>query len=124
MSSRDSMETLASGDPDTIIKILDGRSDTKRKELERKVKTTSQDGLFQKLGSQSFETTFNVKNVMCNFPVTLVTYEGKVPASGSEPEKAVPALTYMVFEPQIEWNKKERDVCQYKQKYFQQIDHK
>ena len=58
------------------------------------------------MGSQSFETTFNVKDQMCNFPVTLVTYEGKVPATGSEPEKAVPALTYMVFDPQIEWNKK------------------
>ena len=81
MSSRDAMETLAQGDPDVKIKALDGRSDTIRKELETKVKATKQDGLFQKLGNHFFETTFNVKNQMCNFPVTLVTYEGKVPAN-------------------------------------------
>ena len=89
MSSRDAMEPLAPGDPDAKIKALDGRSDAKRKELKRKVEATDQDGLFQNLGSHSFETTFNVKNQMCNFPVTLVTYEGKVPANGSETEKAV-----------------------------------
>ena len=105
-SSRDAMETLAPGDPDVKIKALDGRSDPIRKELEKKVKDTNQNGLFQKLGDQFFETTFNHKNQMCNFPVTLVKYEGKVPANGSETEKSVPALTYMVFEPQIKWNKK------------------
>ena len=102
MSSRDSMETLSVGDPDTEIGTLDGRSNTQREEFKKKVEKTNQDGLFKKLGNQSFETTFNVKNLMCNFPVTLVTYEGKVPAKGSEPEKAVPALTYTVFEPLIE----------------------
>ena len=100
------METLSVGDPDTEIGTLDGRSNTQREEFKKKVEKTNQDGLFKKLGNQSFKTTFNVKNVMCNFQVTLVTYEGKIPAKGSEPEKTVPALTYMVFEPQIEWNKK------------------
>ena len=83
MSSRDSMETLSVGDPDTAIGILDGRSNAKRAELKKKVEDTNQDGLFQKLGSQSFETVFNVKNTMCNFPVTLVTYEGKIKKKGS-----------------------------------------
>ena len=106
MSSRDFMETLPAGDPDTTIGILDGRSNAKRAALKKNVEDTNQDGLFQKLGSQSFEIVFNVKNTMCNFPVTLVTYEGKIPKKGSEPEKKVPASTYMVFEPQIEWNKK------------------
>ena len=57
-------------------------------------------------GGQFFETTFNSKNQMCNFPVTLVKYEGQIPAKGKEKEKDVPAATYMVFEPQIKWNKK------------------
>ena len=106
MSSRDSMETLPAGDPDTSIGTVDGRSDVKRAALKKNVEDTNQDGLYQQLGSQSFETVFNVKNTMCNFPVTLVTYEGKIKKKGSEPEKNVPPLTYMVFEPQIEWNKK------------------
>ena len=54
MSSRDSMETLASGDPDTIIKILDGRSDTKRKELERKVKYLSLQEYFHSIKMVKF----------------------------------------------------------------------
>ena len=65
MSSRDSMETLPAGDPDTTIEILDGRSNAKRADLKKKDEDTNQDGLFQKLGSQSFETVFNVKNTIC-----------------------------------------------------------
>ena len=106
MDPRDSMKTLPVGDPDTSIGTVDGRSDDKRAALKGLLEKTDQDGPYQQLGSQSFETVFNVKNTMCNFPVTLVTYEGKIKRSKNGPEQDVPPLTYMVFEPQIEWNKK------------------
>ena len=73
MDPRDSMETLPAGDPDTSIGTVDGRSDVKRAALKQNLEKIDQEGLYQQLGSQSFETVFNVKNTMCNFPVTLVT---------------------------------------------------
>ena len=42
----------------------------------------------------------------CNFPVSLVTYEGMIPKSKGVPEQKVPESTYMALEPQFEWNKK------------------
>ena len=106
--ARASIELLSKkkADKDLKLNAVGGREDNTRQALATAVKATSQYGKFQKLDGQFFETTFNHKNQMCNFPVTLVKYEGVVPASGSETEKLVPALTYMVFEPQIEWNKK------------------
>ena len=43
---------------------------------------------------------------MCNFPVTMVKYEGKIPKLGTEEPKEVPEDTYMFFEDQAIWNKK------------------
>ena len=77
-----------------------------RDRLKAELAKTDQEGPYQQLGVQCFETEFQSKNTMCNFPISLVTYEGKIPRSNSGPEQDVPSLTYMVFEPQFEWNRK------------------
>ena len=105
-SARDSMETVSKKDAGVKLVPLSGRSDPKRQALETAVRKTGQYGAFQELGGQFFETTFNHKAQMCNFPVTMVKYEGKIPKLGTEEPKAVPEDTYMIFEPQVVWNKK------------------
>ena len=105
-SARDSMETVSTDDAGVKLTALPGRSDDQRKKLEKDVRKTAQHGAFKELGGQFFETIFNSKNQMCNFPVTMVKYEGKIPKLGTEGPKAVPEDTYMIFEPQAVWNKK------------------
>ena len=103
-SARESMETVSADDAGVKLTALPGRSDPQRKQLEKDVRATDQHGPFQELGGQGgqfFEMSFNSKNQMCNFPVTMVKYEGKIPKIGTEKEKAVPEDTYMIFEPQI-----------------------
>ena len=106
MDPRDSMDTLAAGEPDTAIHTVGGRDNDKRKKLKLELEKTDQAGPYQQLGVQCFETEFQSKIKMCNFPVSLVTYEGKIPRSNGSPEQDVPPLTYMVFEPQFEWNRR------------------
>ena len=106
--ARTSMETLSKKDAgnDVKLNVILGRENTKRQALETAVRDTNQYGAFQELGGQFFETTFNKKAQMCNFPVTLVEYEGKIPKLGDKEPQDVPEDTYMFFEDQAEWNKK------------------
>ena len=67
--------------------------------------TTGQSGSYQLLDGQFFETEFK-SGMKCNFPVSLVTYEGKIPKSKGTAEQDVPASTYMALEPQFEWNRR------------------
>ena len=85
MDPRDSMETFAVGDPDTIIHKVGGRDNDKRKKLKLELEKTDQAGPYQQLEGQFFETEFQSKIKMCNFPVSLVTYEGKIPRSNGNP---------------------------------------
>ena len=99
-SARDSMETVSKKDAGVKLISLSGREDPKRQALETALRKTSQYGAFQELGGQFFETTFNKKAQMCNFPVTLVKYEVKIPKLGDKEPQDVPEDTYMFFEDQ------------------------
>ena len=70
--ARDSMETISKKDAGNNVKlnVILGRENTKRQALETAVRDTNQYGAFQELGGQFFETTFNSKAQMCNFPIT------------------------------------------------------
>ena len=95
---RDAMETYPVGEPDIKINKIGGRDNRKRKALQQELITTGQSGSYQLLDGQFFETEFK-SGMMCNFPVSLVTYEGKIPKSKGVAEQDVPASTYMVLEP-------------------------
>ena len=102
MDPRDSMETFPVGEPDIKINKVGGRDNVKRKKLKLELEKTNQAGPYQQLDGQFFETEFQSKTKMCNFPVSLVTYVGKVPKSNGNPEQDVPSSTYMAFEPQFQ----------------------
>ena len=102
----DAMETYPVGEPDIKINKVGGRDNVKRKKHKLELEKTDQAGPYQQLDGQFFETEFQTKTKMCNFPVSLVTYVGKIPKSGSNPEQDVPPSTYMVLEPQFEWNRR------------------
>ena len=106
MDPRDSMETFPVGEPDIKINKVGGRDNVKRKKLKLELEKTNQAGPYQQLDGQFFETEFQSKTKMCNFPVSLVTYVGKVPKSNGNPEQDVPASTYMALDPQFEWNRR------------------
>ena len=102
---RDAMETYPVGEPDIKINKVDGRDSTKRENLKKELEKTKQTGVYRLLDGQFFETTFK-SGLKCNFPVSLVTYAGKIPRSSGVEEQDVPPSTYMAMEPQFEWNKK------------------
>ena len=58
MDPRDSMDTLAVGEPDTVIHTVGGRDNDKRKKLKLELEKTDQAGPYQQLGVQCFETEF------------------------------------------------------------------
>ena len=62
-------------------------------------------GAFQNLKGHWFETTFKAVT-MCNFPVTMVKYKGKIPKVGATEAKDIPEETYIFIEKQAEWSKK------------------
>ena len=98
------METYSVGHPNILINKIGGRDSKKRKDLEKEVLATNQPGAFQLLDSQFFETEFK-SGTKCNFPVSLVTYEASITNSKGVEEQKVEKATYMILEPQFEWNK-------------------
>ena len=79
------METYSVGHPNILINKIGGRDSKKRKALEQELITTGQSGAYQLLDGQFFETEFK-SGMKCNFPVSLVTYEGMIPKSKGVPE--------------------------------------
>ena len=76
--ARVSMELIGVNDGPCKLTAIGGRSDTERQDITAAVKATNQMGAFHNLKGQWFETTFKAVT-MCNFPVTMVTYKGKIP---------------------------------------------
>ena len=53
-----------------------------------------------------FETKFQGSGVKCNFPITIVRYKGRIPASGDKVAKNIPEDTYVFIEEQAIWSQK------------------
>ena len=79
------MDMYAVGHQNLTINKISGRDKKRRQDLEKLVKATNQPGAFQSLDGQFFETEFK-SGMKCNFPVSLVTYEGMIPKSKGVPE--------------------------------------
>ena len=101
---KNSMDTYPRGTDNLIIEKVGGR-ETRRKELAAAVKDTNQPGIYQTLDEHFFGTEHKPGTLRCNFPVTLVTYEALIPEDKTDGQK-VEKATYLILEPQFEWNKK------------------
>ena len=100
--ARVSMELIGVNDGPCKLTAIGGRSDTNRQNITAAVKATNQMGAFQNLKGQWFEITFKAVT-MCNFPVTMVKCNSKIPKIGTTDAKDVPEETYLFIEEQAEW---------------------
>ena len=107
--ARASMDLLGVNDVVTFakgkLKAIGGRANNDRQTVTAALRATNQTGSFRNLKGHWFETTFKAVT-MCNFPITMVKYKGRIPKIGETDAHDVPEDTYMFFEDQKNWSMK------------------